>query len=93
LDPLVGQVRGREDVVFFMRSGFLQSGQHSRLYWLGDQLTTWDGFDGLASVVTGMLSSGTVKIRYSGIQTVCRTEPFECQNSDTRLCVEVQREF
>lgn len=46
------------DVVFFMRSSFLRAPAWSRLYWLGDQLTSWDGFDGMASAVTGLLSSG-----------------------------------
>lgn len=40
------------------RSAFLGSPGHSRVYWLGDQLATWDMFDGLASAVTGLLSSG-----------------------------------
>lgn len=37
-------------VTFFSRSGFIRSPGRSTLFWLGDQLVTWDGFDGLASV-------------------------------------------
>ena len=46
-------------MVFFHRSGF----QHSRrvyatLFWLGDQLVSWDAHDGIKSAVTGLLSGG-----------------------------------
>lgn len=47
-----------EDVVFFMRSGNIYSPGISRAFWLGDQLVTWDTYDGLATVVIGMLSEG-----------------------------------
>ena len=47
-----------DDVVFFMRSGNIHSPSVSRAFWLGDQMVTWDGFDGLATVVIGMLSEG-----------------------------------
>jgi alpha-glucosidase len=53
------QEMGREkDVVFFMRSGFTRSPRYSTLFWLGDQLVSWDEFDGIKSAVTGMLSGG-----------------------------------
>jgi len=42
-----------EDTVFFMRSGFVRSPAYSRLFWMGDQLTTWDQFDGLRSALIG----------------------------------------
>ena len=47
-----------DDVVHFMRSGNQFSPAHSRLFWLGDQMVTWDSHDGLATVVTGLLSQG-----------------------------------
>lgn len=46
------------DVVYFMRSGNAVSPAHTRLFWLGDQMVTWDAHDGLATVVMGMLSQG-----------------------------------
>jgi alpha-glucosidase len=50
---------GREDdVVFFNRSGYLKSPGYSTLFWLGDQLVSWDEHDGIKSAVTGLLSSG-----------------------------------
>ena len=50
---------GREDdLVFFNRSGFTRSPRHSTLFWLGDQMVTWDGDDGIKTAATGMLSSG-----------------------------------
>lgn len=53
--------RGGSDesgVVFFMRSAWLGSPKYVPLFWLGDQLVSWDTDDGLASVITGALSSG-----------------------------------
>lgn len=50
------------DVTFFMRSGFTQSPRYSTLFWLGDQVTTFDQHDGLTSAVTGLISGG-----FSGI--------------------------
>lgn len=50
---------GREnDIVFFNRSGYTRSPAKSTLFWLGDQLVSWDEYDGIKSAVTGMLSSG-----------------------------------
>lgn len=49
---------GREDAVFFTRSGYTRSPRYSTLFWLGDQLTSWDRHDGIKSALTGMLSSG-----------------------------------
>jgi len=46
------------DVVFFSRSGTTKSPGISSLFWLGDQTVTWDAYDGLASVVLGLISSG-----------------------------------
>ena len=55
---LIDEVGRGEDVVFFMRSGFTRSPAYSTLFWLGDQLVSWDEHDGLKSAVTGLLSGG-----------------------------------
>ena len=47
-----------EDIVFFNRSGFTQSPGAATLFWLGDQMQTWDQYDGIKSAVVGMLSGG-----------------------------------
>jgi sulfoquinovosidase len=53
------QEAGREDdIVFFDRSGFTQSPGHATLFWLGDQLQTWDEYDGIKTAVVGLLSGG-----------------------------------
>lgn len=50
---------GMEDeAVFFTRSGYTKSPGESTLFWLGDQLVSWDRHDGMESSVTGLLSSG-----------------------------------
>jgi alpha-glucosidase len=46
------------DVVIFHRSGFTTSPSVAGLFWLGDQLHTWDEHDGLASTITATLSGG-----------------------------------
>ena len=47
-----------DDVVFFCRAGFSQSPGQVRLFWQGDQLVTWDKYDGLKSAVQGLIGSG-----------------------------------
>ena len=47
-----------DDITYFMRSGNVHTPKSTRLFWLGDQLVTWDAFDGLATVIIGMLSQG-----------------------------------
>ena len=46
------------DFLFWNRSGFLQSPTYSTAGWLGDQLQTWDEYDGIKSTVVGLLSGG-----------------------------------
>lgn len=46
------------EVVYFMRAAFTRSPGLTTLFWLGDQLQTWDEFDGLKTAVIGMLTSG-----------------------------------
>ncbi len=50
---------GREDdAVFFTRSGYTRSPRYSTLFFLGDQLVSWDEHDGMKSSLTGLLSAG-----------------------------------
>lgn len=50
---------GREDdIVFFNRSGYTRGPGEGSLFWLGDQLVSWDEYDGIKSAVTGLLSGG-----------------------------------
>ena len=47
-----------DDIVFFERSAFTQSPKNATLFWLGDQMQTWDEYDGIKTAVVGMLSGG-----------------------------------
>ncbi len=47
-----------DEIVFFMRSGFTKSPAYSTLFWLGDQVTTFDHYDGLKSALIGLLNGG-----------------------------------
>ncbi len=50
---------GRDkDAVIFLRTASAQSPKYTSLFWLGDQMVTWDDHDGLKSAITGLLSSG-----------------------------------
>ncbi len=50
----------REEVVAFVRSGHLRTPGVAQLYWVGDQLVTWDAHDGIKTVLPAMLSGGLV---------------------------------
>jgi alpha-glucosidase len=50
------------DVVMFNRAGYSRTPQWATLLWQGDQLVTWDAWDGFQSAVTATLSGG-----FSGI--------------------------
>ncbi|MCC6905514.1 MAG: alpha-glucosidase, partial [Anaerolineae bacterium] len=39
-------------------SGYTTSPRYATLFWLGDQLVSWDAHDGIKTAVTGLLSSG-----------------------------------
>ena len=47
-----------DEAVFFSRSAYTRSPGYSTLFWEGDQMVTWDNFDGIKTAVTGLLSSG-----------------------------------
>lgn len=44
--------------MFFMRAGYRGSPGSASLFWLGDQMTSWQRHDGIKSAVTGLLSGG-----------------------------------
>jgi len=46
------------EAAFFARSAYTKSPGVTTLFWLGDQMVTWDGDDGLASAIKGLLSGG-----------------------------------
>lgn len=46
------------EFLYFLRSGWTQSPKYARLFWLGDQLVTWDEHDGLKSSIVAALSGG-----------------------------------
>jgi alpha-glucosidase len=47
-----------DERVFFMRSAHTRSPASAPLFWLGDQMVSWDDHDGLGTVVPGLVSSG-----------------------------------
>jgi alpha-glucosidase len=50
------------DVITFNRAGSARTPAYSLLLWEGDQLTTWDKYDGLTSALHGLIGGG-----FSGI--------------------------
>ncbi|PKL36246.1 MAG: alpha-glucosidase [Spirochaetae bacterium HGW-Spirochaetae-1] len=55
---VIDSLPGSREYLFFSRSGYTKSPAWSTLFWLGDQMVTWDEYDGIKSAVIGMLSSG-----------------------------------
>merc|ERR1719195_1081506 len=49
---------GVADATFFARSGDLRSPAEARMFWTGDQITSWDACDGMQSAPIGILSGG-----------------------------------
>ncbi len=47
-----------DQVVFFSRSGYTRSPGLTTLFWLGDQLVSWDEHDGIKTAVTGLVTGG-----------------------------------
>ena len=43
---------------FWSRSASTKSPKHSTLFWLGDQMVSWDRYDGIKTAVLGSLSGG-----------------------------------
>ena len=54
----VAEAKHSEEIFYFMRSGWTTSNVDANCFWLGDQLVTWDSFDGLRSALIGTLTSG-----------------------------------
>lgn len=55
---------GKEgEIVFFNRSGYLESEQYAPLFWTGDQMTAWGKHDGIKAAVHGMVSAS-----FSGVK-------------------------
>lgn len=54
----IAAVSRSEEIMFFTRAGYLQSSRVVPVFWLGDQLQSWDSYDGLGSMILGSLSSG-----------------------------------
>lgn len=47
-----------DDILFFDRSGYTRSPTYATAFWLGDQLQSWDEYDGIKSAVVGLLTCG-----------------------------------
>ena len=45
-----------DQIIPFMRSGATNSPHHTRLFWMGDQLPSYDEYDGLMSALTAQLN-------------------------------------
>lgn len=48
----------KEEGLFFLRAGFTRSPGIANLFWTGDQMVSWDEFDGIKTTVIAMMSSG-----------------------------------
>ena len=55
---VIDETGNGENFLFWNRSGFSKSPGYSTAGWLGDQLQTWDEYDGIKTAVVGLLSGG-----------------------------------
>lgn len=70
----------KDDVVYFMRSGYTGSARYTPLYWNGDQLVNWSKDDGLASIIPATLSLGMSGVAFThsdigGYTTLAKNVP------------------
>ena len=54
----VAECDAEGEVVFFSRSAALHSPKDNPLFWMGDQLVSWDDKDGIKTALAGMLTGG-----------------------------------
>ncbi|GMH93105.1 hypothetical protein TrST_g13721 [Triparma strigata] len=54
----IEEIGMQDEIMFFSRSAFNKSPSQARVFWLGDQLTTFDDKDGLGTVLISAQSSG-----------------------------------
>ena len=67
-----GMCKGK--IAFFSRSAAAISPASSTLFWVGDQLTSWDQYDGMRSALSAMLSGGLSGISMTHSDTGGYTE-------------------
>jgi alpha-glucosidase len=48
----------KDDGLFFVRSGYARSPGIANLFWVGDQMVSWDEYDGIKTTIIAMMSSG-----------------------------------
>lgn len=53
-----------DDIMYFMRSAWMNSPKYNSMFWLGDQLISWDEYDGLKNVIMGALAGGLSGMGY-----------------------------
>lgn len=75
------------DLLVFLRAGYTRSPRWAQLFWEGDQTVSWDGDDGLASTVKGLLSSGLsgFSLNHSdagGYTSICRAGMGLCRSPE-----------
>lgn len=61
----IKEAKLQNEIVYFLRAGFTKSPKYATLFWLGDQLVSWSEYDGIKTVVTGLISSGLSGYSYN----------------------------
>ena len=54
----VAEANKTDETVYFMRAGSTMSPGQTSLFWMGDQLPTFDRYDGLHSALIGLINGG-----------------------------------
>lgn len=58
VQELLSEIEGGDDIVYWMRAGTGLSPKNTGIFWMGDQLVSYDKYDGLQSAMIGLLNSG-----------------------------------
>ena len=78
-----------DKLTFFNRASYLKGPKYSTLFWLGDQTSTFDKYDGMYSSLIGLISSGLSGMSFNhsdigGYVSFCM-RPFVCIKRDREL--------
>lgn len=58
MSEVLAETEGGDEIVYWMRAGTGLSPKDTGVFWMGDQLVSYDRFDGLQSAMIGLLNSG-----------------------------------
>jgi alpha-glucosidase len=62
---VIDELKLENEILTFSRAGYTGSPRYAGMFWLGDQMVTWDRMDGLKTTILGQISSGLSGIAFN----------------------------